>query len=252
MKIKSTFLLFLSFLTQFVFSQNEKLIHGKIIVKDATPQGVHIINLMNEKETVSDTNGAFSIMAKLDDLLVFSNVHLDYMRKIIELQDYNSSLVLIEMTSKVNQLDEVEVVAYSHLNAENIGITNGVKTYTPAERKLKTAGDFKPIHLLGLLGGSLDVDPILNAINGRTKRLKEEIKIEKKEMYLSKLEDLYDSVFYTEKLKINADYVDGFKYYILENDAFIAVLKKSNEMQISFLMSQLSVEYNNLILNEKK
>jgi len=251
MKNNSTFLIFLFFATQFVFSQNEKLLHGKIVVKDATPQSVHIINLMNEKETVSDSKGAFVIEAKPDDLLVFSANHLDYMRKIIETSDYNSPVLMIEMTSKINELDEVEVKNYSHLNAENLGITNGVKTYTPAERRLQTAGDFKPIHLLSILGGSMPFDPVLNAINGRTKRLKEEIKIEKKEMYLSKLEAMYREDFYTEKLKIDADYVDGFKYYVLENDAFIAVLNKSNETQISFLMSQLSVEYNNLVSNEK-
>lgn len=252
MRSNSTFPILLLFVAQFVCSQNEKLLQGRIVVKDATPQGVHIINLMNEKETVSDSQGVFSIEAKSDDLLVFSADHLDYMRKIIEASDYDSPVLIIEMTSKINELDEVEVRNYSHLNAESLGITNGVKIYTPAERKLKTAGDFKPIHLLGILGGSLPLDPILNAINGRTKRLKEEIKIEKKEQYLSKLEGLYEEDFYTEKLKINSDYVDGFKYYILENDAFVAILNKNDETQLSFLMGQLSVEYNNLISDETK
>lgn len=252
MRNNSTLPFFLLFVTQFVFSQNEKLLDGNILVKDATPQGVHIINLMNEKETVSDSKGAFSILAKPDDLLVFSASHLDYMRKIVETSDYNSDQITVDMTSKINQLDEVEVKNYSHINAESLGITNGVKTYTPAERKLQTAGDFKPIHLLGILGGSLPLDPILNAINGRTKRLKEEIKIEKKEQYLSKLDVLYDADFYTQKLKINADFVDGFKYYLLENDSFIATLDKSNDVEIIFSMSQLSAEYNNLISDEKK
>ena len=115
MKSNSTFPIFLIFITQFVFSQSEKLLHGKILIKDATPQGVHIINLMNEKETVSDSKGAFSIVAKPDDLLVFSANHLDYMRKIIETSDYDSAVLQIEMTSKINELDEVEVKNYSHL-----------------------------------------------------------------------------------------------------------------------------------------
>ena len=63
-------------------------------------------------------------------------------------------------------------------------IPYGQKKYTPAERKLKTAGDFKPIHLLGLLGGAFALDPIINKINGRTKKLKKEIKVEGKETYL--------------------------------------------------------------------
>ncbi|RZK12010.1 MAG: hypothetical protein EOO46_04715 [Flavobacterium sp.] len=252
MRNNFTLTIFFLLISQFVFSQNEKLLHGKIIVKDATPQEVHVINLMNEKETVSDSEGAFSILAKPDDLLVFSANHLDYMRKIVEKSDYNSDHIKVDMTSKINQLDEVEVKNYSHINAESLGITSGVKTYTPAERKLQTAGDFKPIHLLGILGGSLPLDPVLNAINGRTKRLKEEIKIEKKEDYLLKLDALYEADFYTQKLKINADYVDGFKYYLLENDSFIAILDKSNDVQITFSMSQISAEYNNLILDEEK
>lgn len=248
---KATFLV-LFFNSTFFFSQNEKLLHGLIVVKDATPLGVHVINLMNEKETVSDSNGAFSILARPDDLLVFSANHLDYMRKLVSSSDHDAAEVKVEMTSKVNQLDEVEVVNYSHINAESLGIINGVKTYTPAERKLRTAGDFKPIHLLHILGGSMPLDPVLNAINGRTKRLKEELKIEKKEQYLSRLEALYEAGFYTEGLKINADYVDGFKYYILENDSFIATLDKGSQAEISFLMARLSVDYHNLISDEKK
>jgi hypothetical protein len=43
------------------------------------------------------------------------------------------------------------------------------KKYTVAERRLRTAGDFKPIMLLRLLGGYASY---CYKINGRTKRLK--------------------------------------------------------------------------------
>ncbi|WAC01499.1 hypothetical protein N7U66_16040 [Lacinutrix neustonica] len=38
------------------------------------------------------------------------------------------------------------------------------KPKTKSERQLQTAGDFKPIMLLGLLAGSMPFDPLLNAI----------------------------------------------------------------------------------------
>src|SRR6478609_7752493 len=98
MTSKNIFLLLLLFIVQFVFAQKEKWIQGKIIVKDATPQGVHIINLVNEKETISNEKGEFNIEAKTDDLLVFSSKHLDYQRKIIEDNDYKSASISIEMT----------------------------------------------------------------------------------------------------------------------------------------------------------
>src|SRR5436190_12533757 len=109
MTSKTIFLIILSLLSQFAFCQNEKWIHGKIIVKDATPKGVHIINLVNEKETVSDIRGEFDIEAKIDDLLIFPSDNLDYQRKIIEKEDYNRASITIEMTSKTIQLDEVTI-----------------------------------------------------------------------------------------------------------------------------------------------
>jgi hypothetical protein len=52
----------------------EKLLHGKIVVESGHIDGVTIVNLVNEKTTVSDGNGEFFILAKAEDLLVFSSV----------------------------------------------------------------------------------------------------------------------------------------------------------------------------------
>jgi hypothetical protein len=53
----------------------------------------------------------------------------------------------------MNQLDEVVIRRYNNINAVSLGIIPAnQKSYTPAERKLRTAGDFKPIMLLGLIG----------------------------------------------------------------------------------------------------
>ena len=64
-----------------VFSQNEKSIAGKIIVDNTKKSGVRIINLVNQKEAISDVEGNFSILAKPDDLLVFSAEFLDYVNE---------------------------------------------------------------------------------------------------------------------------------------------------------------------------
>ena len=103
------------------------------------------------------------------------------------------------MTAKSIDLKEVIINEHPEITAENIGvIPYGQKKYTPAERKLYTAGDFKPIHLLGLLGGTLAVDPIINKINGKSKKLKKEIEVEKKESYLKQLDNLFDLDFFVD------------------------------------------------------
>jgi hypothetical protein len=52
-----------------------------------------------------------------------------------------------------------------------LGITSANQNHIRQQKELRTAGDFKPIMLLGLIS-SMPLDPLINKINGRTKRLK--------------------------------------------------------------------------------
>src|SRR6187402_3457641 len=132
---RSSTLLFLMLLAQFVSGQGDKMISGRIVVNDATPQGVHVMNLVNEKEVISNAEGVFTIPAKPDDVLVFSAIHLDLMRKIIEKEDYESGSFTIKMTSKINELEEVQIG--DTITAVSLGIIpKGIKTLSPAERRL--------------------------------------------------------------------------------------------------------------------
>lgn len=245
-------LLIILVVTQSVFSQ-EKLISGNIVVKDATVQGVHVINLVNEKEAISDAEGKFTILAKTDDLLVFSAVHLDYMRKIIEDEDYNSAKITIQMTSKINQLDEVEV-SENNINALSLGIiSKPVKSYTPAERRLKAGTEVDVHPSFGTMAGaSVGTDALLNWISGRTKLLKREFELEKKELLLKKTDGLYDDSYYTDTLKIPKDYIKAFQYYCIDNEKFISAINGKNGPMVAFIMSELAVEYNTLLKDEKK
>jgi hypothetical protein len=66
----------------------------------------------------------------------------------------------------------VVIRRYNNINAVSLGIIPANKIIYASRRKLRTAGDFKPIMLLGLMGSSMPLDPLINKINGRTKRLK--------------------------------------------------------------------------------
>jgi hypothetical protein len=246
-------ILILLFIHQLTFAQStgEKTLHGKISVASGNVEGVTIVNLVNEKSTVSDNNGEFYILAKADDLLVFTSVNLEYHRKILEEDDLKSEVIIIKMTSKTTELKEVIVNKHPELNAVSLGISpKGIKYRTPMERKLYTAGDFKPIHLLGILGGSLAVDPILNAINGRTAMIKKEIEVEKKERLLAIIDALYKKDYFAKTLKISTDYIKGFQYYCLEDQKFSEVLKTKNKTKIEFLIVPLAVKYNEIITDE--
>ena len=124
MKTNNTLNLFLFLLCQISFGQTvgEKIIYGKIIVESRNIAGVTIINLVNEKSTISDSNGEFFILAKADDLLVFSSVNLEYYRRIIEDEDLETSVLTIKMTPKITELKEVIVNKHPEINAVSLGI----------------------------------------------------------------------------------------------------------------------------------
>jgi len=239
MSSKIIFSIIFYIISQLAFCQTEKIIHGRIIVKDVSPQGVHIINLVNEEETVSNEKGEFNIVAKTDDLLVFSSNHLDYQRKIIEEDDYKSGSVSIEMTAKVTQLEQVTIIKYPEFDAVKLGIlSTPAKKYTQAQRHLITAR-------------STSLDALINTFSGRTKMLENELAIEREESLLTILSDLFDNDYYIKELKIEPDHIKGFQLYAVQDKKMASALSSKNKALISFILLQLSMDYNLLQRSDK-
>ena len=232
---KFEFILLLFFQITFGQTAGEKILHGKIIVESGSVAGVTIVNLVNEKSTLCNNDGDFYILAKAEDLLVFSSVNLEYHRRIIEEDDLKSDLIIIKMTAKITELEEVIVNKHPEINAVSLGISpKGIKKYTPAERRLYTAV-------------STPGDALLNYLSGRTEMLKKEIEVEKKERLLMLFGSLFEDDFFTNTLKIPADYVKGFQYYCIEDGRISEVLKTKNKTKIEFLIIPLAKKYNEII-----
>lgn len=220
---------------------------GKIIVNDAKLNGVRVINLMNEKETITDAEGRFAILVKPDDLLVFSAEFLDYMRKIVEESDYIKGTVEVQMTSKALQLDEVEIIDYSRINAVNLGVlAKPAKEYTPAERRLQTAtGLYPSLNVGSMAGGSIGLDPLMNWISGRTKMLKNALKAEQKQILLQKLDYYYVDDFFTTELEIDPMFVGSFKNFAIYDAVLIEAIQSKNKPRMDFNLYRIAKEFKN-------
>ena len=89
--------------------------------------------------------------------------------------------------------------------------------------------------------------------------LKKEVLVEKKEMLQLKTTDYFERDYFTKTLKIPEIYVDGFLFYIVENERYAKAMKEKNKDMATFLLSGLAVEYlklmeveiSNTKLNEK-
>lgn len=106
-------LLILFLVSQIGFSQNEKLIQGRVLCDDSPLQGIEIVNLVNEKSTKSNIDGRFSILVKAEDMLVFVSEKYEYKRLLLgkEFLDKNDFTILL--TRKTEQLDEVLITKIS-------------------------------------------------------------------------------------------------------------------------------------------
>ena len=246
MGTKITLPFFLLFITTIGIAQTRKQIQGKIVVSNASASNVLVLNLNTEQEVKSDRNGNFVILVQLDDVLLFSSENLNFFRKLIDETDFQLEKLEVEMTSKALVLEEVEIVDNKSYNAVDLGILQRpAKSYTPMERRLKTAGDFKPIHLLGLLGGSVQLDPIFNAINGKTKRLKKEILLERNIRKLENFRAFFSEKELVEDLKMNSDEVSEFTYSILDEKEFETLLENRDKSKMQFYLIEKYSQFKN-------
>ena len=229
-------------------------LNGKVIADLSNLEGIYVINLKNEKAVITNKEGEFSIAAALGDRLIFSAPQFKTMIIGVTAECFQQNLFCVKMNPIVNQLKEVIVKRFTSINAESLGIVlNNHKKYTAAERKLYTATDLNTsASVSGMAGGSVSADPLLNFISGRTKMLKKEIEVEKKESYLEQLDNLFDIDYFVNKLKIPSEYVKGFQYYVVENEKFTIILKSNNKTMTSFLIGELATTYNEIIASENK
>ena len=237
-------LIFVLFLTT-VYAQDGATyqIKGKVNADISDLEGINVENVESEKTTVTDKQGYFYINARVGETLVLSSVQLKKVYRIINESDLDKELIYVLMNSKTVELKEV-VIEKSEINASSIGIVSkDQKTYTPAERKVRTAEELHWYSPLLIPVGGMSVDGMINSISGRTEMLKKEVVVEKNEKALAKLEYLFEENYFIEKLKIPQEFVNGFQYYAVENVDLQNALKAKNKTLIKFIMINLSKEY---------
>lgn len=249
MKSKITFLLL--FICTMAFPQARKALRGIVRSGDAPLAGVSVINNKTGDETKTDSQGNFNIAAKPGDKLAVYSDRTETREFAINKETFKESPYTVSVNYKSYELDEVEIDKYKNTNSEALGLVpKGQKQYTTAERRLKTAGDFKPIMLLGLLGGQLPLDPIINAINGRTKMLKGALATERKEMLMEKINNIFTAEEITAEFDIPEEYLNGFIFYIVEDKEFGDAVKSKNNDRAKFLMAGLAKKYLDIIKDE--
>lgn len=244
------------FLSQAVWSQSQDgtVINGRITSNASYLEGVYVVNAQTEVMTTTDASGAFSIAAKPGETLVFSSIQFKENKVLLTAENFSDINFSVRLNMVMHQLQEVVIKNYSGINAVSLGIIpSGQKSYTEAERKLRTATDLNASANAGsMAGGSISADPLLNMFSGRTAMLKKEVAVEKKEFFMKLLERMFTLDHFLDRLQIPLEYVKGFEYYAVENDKFTVILNSKNKTSTEFLLAELAVKYKEIIARENK
>jgi len=226
------------------------VISGKIIANTNDLEGVYVVNAQTEVTVITNADGTFSIIANPGDTLVFSSIQFKENRILLTAENFTDLNFTVKLSMVMHQLQEVIVKRYDNINARDLGIvSSNQKTYTEAERKLKTATDLDA-HVG--LGGSISLDPLLNVFSGRSAMLKKELAVEKKEFFMKLLENMFTLDHFVNRLKIPTEYVKGFEYFAVENDRFTVILNSKNKTSTEFLLGELAVKYKEILAGENK
>jgi hypothetical protein len=235
--LRTIFTFFFLLFAQVLLSQ--ELLSGRVMVEGNFVENINVTNISSNKSVSTDREGAFTIPVNVGDVLVFSSVNLETKRKVIVAEDLTEAFIIVKMSASIIPLKEVKVNENTGISAENLGIIpQGQKKYSPAERRL---------HEATTGGGLVPLNPILNAISGRTTMLKKEVVAEKKERLLLRLDGWFEEKYYTNSLKIPQEYIKGFHYYLIEDNDFVRALKAKNKTLTKFLMSKLALNYKETI-----
>lgn len=249
-------LLFMSYVG---ISQEAKALRGRVVSKHNDVQNVAVQNKNTQQATITKEDGSFSILVGLNDTLVFSAVQLKKKELPVSEAVYNSSFVNVNMEEFVNELDEVIVQPYNlsgnlskdlgglqlekDVSAEALGLPNAdVRIISQSENKLNDADNGKYLYIIPM-GIAMNVNKILNRVSGRTKMLRERVKLDGAYTAIQEIENRYLDSILIAHLKIPNDRFYEFFYYCQMDDTFKDISDAKDELVLWEFLLKKSESY---------
>lgn len=240
--MKTVFIILNFLICTSVFSQKVTLF-GNVSSNKIPLENVNITNISTSDVTNSNQNGEFSIIVKAGDTLMLTYLGMETVTKVISKLEIEDPKLTFNMIVIASKLEEVKITT---IDAVSLGIIpKRVKPLTSNERKFASESKINSIDLIEL-GFRLELVPILNAINGRTKELKNNIQIEKKEAIISHLKYNYSDYLAT-KLKLKDDEkLMQFYYYLVDLKGIENEVYNQNTAQVNFFLFNKYLEFQDL------
>lgn len=249
---------FLFCLSLSAYTQQEgKLLRGRVSSSTKDVVGVVLQNISSNRAVITDMDGNFSIQVQINDTLRFSAVQFKRKTLVVNQVIFDTEFIVVPLDEFVNELQEVVVRPYNlsgdlnqdlgqlklekDVSAEALGLPNAhSKIPTQSERKLQQAtfGKFNAGMIL-----APPLDPIINAITGRTKMLKNRVKVDNTYARTQRVQGFYVDSLIVATLKIPFEKLDDFMYFCEVDEAFQLLVDTHDKLKIWDFMVEKSRAY---------
>lgn len=245
-KIIIFILFFLIFQTK-NFAQNEILIEGQIVNNIENTENIYIYNKRSNNFSLSNKDGLFSIVVKLNDTLIISGIQFIEKKIVVDKLKISKKKIIVELTEAIYELDEVLLkknmtgllaVDLKKIKDNSLKINAKSLNLPYSNTRKKTPLELKVYSLSYNMG---PINNFINKISGRTKKNKKLIKILQKEEKIKQIFSSYSKFIYTDILNIPKDEIDSFINYCENDIEFLEIIKLKDELKIL-----------NFIINKRK
>jgi len=239
MELKSKLFYILIFTYGASFSQNITL--EGVVEGEEGIENIHVINTSQKKYTITNVKGAFKIEAKQSDTILLTSIQYKPLTHIVTIENINTKTLSLFLEVQVNELPEAV-----------IGFTlTGDLTKDVLSSEAKRPIDFYDVGIPGYKGklktksqrllseatsggGFIPLNPILNGISGRTKALKNRVKLEANTKMMNALKNRLSEAFFKEN-ELNEDLRTEFFYFCAEDATFKERCETSDLEALKFM-----------------
>lgn len=240
--IMKNLLLVCSVLFSILITGQEKreIISGKVNYHSTPISDMHVVNKTSNQGTITNDVGFFEILGSIGDTLAFSHINLEIQEMVITKRILSESKIEINLQEKTYALEEIifekprsifyvdpEIMPQPTVNATTLNLP-----YTNTKAKKNY-----PILKINS-GATVNLDNLINSINGAYKRRKELQKITLEDAVLSKIRKQYTDDFFITDLHIKQEDINQFLNYCYKKNVIYHFNQKENLKLTRILMNE--------------
>ena len=249
LKAKDIFLLgCLLLISKVVYAQKVE-IDGQVFGNEDV-ENIHVINKSSKMFTTTNALGNFRISAKHRDTIQFTSVQYKTATVVVSYEMIQTKKMKVYLEENVNVLDEVLVgkVLTGELSSDiknsdaerpidfyDVGIPGYKgKPLTQSERRLQEARTVQP--------GMIPILPLINAISGRTKMLKERVRLETVSILANSIKDRIAQDFFS-NYPLPETFREEFFLYCSEDPLFLQRCQNRSDIEIIEFLAEKYESY---------